>query len=162
MFVTGRRKKELDAAVAEVGRGTRRIQSDIGNLANIDRLFAVVEPSTFCSPMPGGGEFAAIGEITEQHYDRTFGINVKGTLFTKQSPPASPGWQLDHPHRLHFRIDRHTGVQRLQRQQGRHTGLCAQLAPGPGPSEGTRERAYAGRNLLDGTGSRHRKMPAIK
>jgi NADP-dependent 3-hydroxy acid dehydrogenase YdfG len=43
VFVTGRRKKELDAAVAEVGRGTRRIQSDIGNLANIDRLFAVVE-----------------------------------------------------------------------------------------------------------------------
>ena len=57
VFMAGRRKKELDAAAAEVGHGARGIQSDIGNLADIDRPFAVVkarlEPSTFCSPMLG-------------------------------------------------------------------------------------------------------------
>jgi NAD(P)-dependent dehydrogenase (short-subunit alcohol dehydrogenase family) len=32
----------------------------------------------------GGGEFAALGEITEEHFDKTFATNVKGTLFTVQ------------------------------------------------------------------------------
>jgi NAD(P)-dependent dehydrogenase (short-subunit alcohol dehydrogenase family) len=32
----------------------------------------------------GGGEFARLGQITEAHYDKWFGINVKGLLFTVQ------------------------------------------------------------------------------
>jgi NAD(P)-dependent dehydrogenase (short-subunit alcohol dehydrogenase family) len=42
VFMTGRRKKELDAAVAEVGGNARGIQGDISNLADLDRLFAIV------------------------------------------------------------------------------------------------------------------------
>jgi NAD(P)-dependent dehydrogenase (short-subunit alcohol dehydrogenase family) len=32
----------------------------------------------------GQGEFAKIGEITEEHFDKTFDVNVRGTLFTVQ------------------------------------------------------------------------------
>jgi NAD(P)-dependent dehydrogenase (short-subunit alcohol dehydrogenase family) len=32
----------------------------------------------------GGGEFLPLGQITEAHYDKWFGINVKGLLFTVQ------------------------------------------------------------------------------
>jgi NAD(P)-dependent dehydrogenase (short-subunit alcohol dehydrogenase family) len=32
----------------------------------------------------GGGEFAALGAITEEHFDKTFNTNVKGVLFTVQ------------------------------------------------------------------------------
>ena len=32
----------------------------------------------------GGGEFAALGEITPEHYADTFDTNVRGTLFTVQ------------------------------------------------------------------------------
>ncbi|TIL63064.1 SDR family oxidoreductase, partial [Mesorhizobium sp.] len=32
----------------------------------------------------GLGEFMPLGEITETHFDTTFGVNVKGTLFTVQ------------------------------------------------------------------------------
>ena len=32
----------------------------------------------------GVGEFAALGEITEDHFDKIFAINVRGTLFTVQ------------------------------------------------------------------------------
>jgi NAD(P)-dependent dehydrogenase (short-subunit alcohol dehydrogenase family) len=32
----------------------------------------------------GGGSFAPIGGITEEHFDQTFDTNVKGTLFTVQ------------------------------------------------------------------------------
>ena len=32
----------------------------------------------------GRGELAAIGEVTEEHFDKIFGLNVRGTLFTIQ------------------------------------------------------------------------------
>jgi NAD(P)-dependent dehydrogenase (short-subunit alcohol dehydrogenase family) len=88
VFMTGRRRKELDAAVAEVGHNSRGIEGDVANLADLDRLFAVVKNEAGAIDIlfanAGLGEFAALGEITEDHFDRTFGVNVKGTLFTVQ------------------------------------------------------------------------------
>jgi NAD(P)-dependent dehydrogenase (short-subunit alcohol dehydrogenase family) len=88
VFITGRRKKELGAAVAEVGHNSRGIEGDVANLADLDRLFAVVKDQAGAIDVlfanAGGGEFAALGEITEDHFDRTFDVNVKGTLFTVQ------------------------------------------------------------------------------
>ena len=88
VFMTGRRKKELDAAVAEVGHNSRGVEGDVANLADLDRLFAVVKDEAGAIDIlfanAGLGEFAALGEITEDHFDRTFEVNVKGTLFTVQ------------------------------------------------------------------------------
>jgi NAD(P)-dependent dehydrogenase (short-subunit alcohol dehydrogenase family) len=88
VFMTGRRKKELDAAVAEVGRNARGIQGDISKLADLDRLFAIVRDEAGAIDVlfanAGGGEFVALGSITEEHFDKTFATNVKGTLFTVQ------------------------------------------------------------------------------
>ncbi|MER9121145.1 MULTISPECIES: SDR family oxidoreductase [unclassified Mesorhizobium] len=88
VFMTGRRKKELDAAVNEVGNDSRGIQGDIANLADLDRLFEIVKDEAGAIDIlfanAGGGEFSALGAITEEHFDRTFGVNVKGTLFTVQ------------------------------------------------------------------------------
>ena len=88
VFMTGRRKKELEAAVAEVGHNSRGVEGDVANLADLDRLFAVVKDEAGAIDIlfanAGGGEFAALGEISEEHFDRTFGVNVKGTLFTVQ------------------------------------------------------------------------------
>jgi NAD(P)-dependent dehydrogenase (short-subunit alcohol dehydrogenase family) len=88
VFMTGRRKKELVAAIAEVGHNSRGIEGDVANLADLDRLFAAVKDEAGAIDIlfanAGGGEFAALGEITEDHFDRTFAVNVKGTLFTVQ------------------------------------------------------------------------------
>jgi NAD(P)-dependent dehydrogenase (short-subunit alcohol dehydrogenase family) len=88
VFMTGRRQKELDAAVAEVGERARGIQGDVSNLADLDRLYATVKEEAGSIDIlfanAGGGEFAALGEITEEHFDKTFATNVKGTLFTVQ------------------------------------------------------------------------------
>jgi NAD(P)-dependent dehydrogenase (short-subunit alcohol dehydrogenase family) len=88
VFMTGRRQAELDAAVAEVGNGARGIQGDVSSLADLDRLFATVKDEAGVIDVlfvnAGGGEFLALGEITEAHFDRTFATNVKGTLFTVQ------------------------------------------------------------------------------
>ena len=88
VFMTGRRQAELDQAVADVGAAARGVRGDIASLADLDRLYDVVREEAgqldVLLANAGGGEFAPLGAITEAHYDRTFDINVKGTLFTVQ------------------------------------------------------------------------------
>lgn len=88
VLITGRRQAELDAAVAEIGHGATAIQGDIAVAADLDRIFATIKQShgrlDILFANAGGGEFAALGTITESQVDKYFGINVKGTLFTVQ------------------------------------------------------------------------------
>ena len=88
VFMTGRRQAELDKAVAEVGHGARGVQGDVASLADLDRLYSVVreeaEQIDVLLANAGGGELMPLSAITEEHYDRTFETNVKGTLFTVQ------------------------------------------------------------------------------
>lgn len=88
VFMTGRRKPELDAAVLDVGHGARGIQGDVANLGDLDRLFEIVKAEAGAIDIlfanAGGGGFMPLGEITEEHFDNTFAVNVKGTLFTVQ------------------------------------------------------------------------------
>ncbi len=88
VFITGRRQKELDEAVQAVGDNVSGVQGDVSNLADLDRLYETVLAEgrridvVFANA--GFGEFAALGSITEEHFDKLFNINVKGTLFTVQ------------------------------------------------------------------------------
>lgn len=88
VFMTGRRQEALDKAVAEVGGDARGVQGDVSNLADLDRLYATIREEAGVIDIlvanAGGGEFAALGNISEEHFDKTFAINVKGTLFTVQ------------------------------------------------------------------------------
>jgi NAD(P)-dependent dehydrogenase (short-subunit alcohol dehydrogenase family) len=88
VFITGRRKPELDGAVQTIGKNAIGIQGDIANLADLDRLYAVVKEKAgrvdVLFANAGGGEFLPLGSITEEHYDKTFNTNVKGLLFTVQ------------------------------------------------------------------------------
>ena len=88
VFVTGRRQKELDEAVKAIGDNVTGVQGDVSKLADLDRLYETVKAEgrridvVFANA--GLGEFAALGSITEEHFDRLFNINVKGALFTVQ------------------------------------------------------------------------------
>ncbi len=88
VFITGRRQPELDAAVKEIGKSATGVRGDVSNLADIDRLYDAVgqqkRPIDVLFANAGGGEFAPLGAITEEHFDRTFAVNVKGVLFTVQ------------------------------------------------------------------------------
>jgi NAD(P)-dependent dehydrogenase (short-subunit alcohol dehydrogenase family) len=88
VFITGRRQNELDAAVKQIGENVTAVQSDVANLADLDRLFDTVKQQQgrldVLFANAGLGEFAPLGSITEEHFDRTFNVNVKGTLFTVQ------------------------------------------------------------------------------
>jgi NAD(P)-dependent dehydrogenase (short-subunit alcohol dehydrogenase family) len=88
VFITGRRPKELDAAVKEIGRNVTGVQGDVTNLADLDRLYETVQKQKgridVLFANAGVGEFVGMGSITEEHFDRIMDINVKGTLFTVQ------------------------------------------------------------------------------
>ena len=89
VFITGRRQAQLDAAVKEIGKNVTGVQADSGNLADLDRLYATVKAQkgnvdiVFASA--GTGDFnLPLGSIAESNFDTTFGVNVRGTLFTVQ------------------------------------------------------------------------------
>jgi NAD(P)-dependent dehydrogenase (short-subunit alcohol dehydrogenase family) len=88
VFITGRRQSELDTAVKQIDKNVTGVQGDVSNLADLDRLYAKVKEQKghidILFVNAGIGEFAPLGEISEAHFDKTFGINVKGLRFTVQ------------------------------------------------------------------------------
>src|ERR1700678_47847 len=88
VFITGRKQEQIDEAVKVIGRSVTGVQGDAANLDDLDRLFDIVKREKgkidvlFASA--GIGEPVPLGEITEQHFDKTFDLNVRGTLFTVQ------------------------------------------------------------------------------
>jgi NAD(P)-dependent dehydrogenase (short-subunit alcohol dehydrogenase family) len=88
VFITGRRQKALDEAVKLIGRNVTGVRGDAANLDDLDRLFETVKREKgkidILYASAGRGEAAKLGEITEQHFDAAFGLNVRGTLFTVQ------------------------------------------------------------------------------
>ena len=93
VFITGRRQKELDEAVKAIGTNVSGVQGDVAKLADLDRLYESVArvkgriDIVFANA--GVGEFVPFGAVTEEHFDKLFNINVRGTLFTVQKalPP---------------------------------------------------------------------------
>ncbi len=88
VFITGRRQKELDAAVREIGKNVTAVQGDVSNLADLDRLFAQIKKEKgkidIVFANAGVAKYAPLGKMTEEFYDSIFNINVKGVLFTVQ------------------------------------------------------------------------------
>jgi NAD(P)-dependent dehydrogenase (short-subunit alcohol dehydrogenase family) len=88
VFITGRRQKELDTAVKEIGKNVTAVQGDVSNLADLDRLFAQIKKEKgkidIVFANAGVAKYAPLGKITEELYDSIFDTNVKGLLFTVQ------------------------------------------------------------------------------
>jgi NAD(P)-dependent dehydrogenase (short-subunit alcohol dehydrogenase family) len=88
VYITGRRKKELDAAVAQIGKNVTGVQGDVASLADLDRLYAQIEKEKsrvdIVFANAGFGKMVPLGSITEEHFDSIFNTNVRGLLFTVQ------------------------------------------------------------------------------
>ena len=88
VFIFGRRQKELDAVVAELGPNARAVAGSVSSEADLDRLYAAVKKErgsldiVFANAGTGGP--LPLGKITAEHIDETFDTNVKGTIFTVQ------------------------------------------------------------------------------
>ena len=88
VYITGRRQAELDAAVATIGHSAIGIRADVSKLAELDKLYDAIGKHSghldILFANAGGGDMMALGDITEEHFDRIFGTNVRGLLFTVQ------------------------------------------------------------------------------
>src|SRR5919204_4659690 len=88
VFITGRRRSEINKAVSEIGNNVTGVQGDVSNLEDLDRLYHTVKQQRgqidVLFANAGVREFVPLGEITEAHFDKTFSVNVKGLLFTVQ------------------------------------------------------------------------------
>jgi len=88
VFITGRRQGELETAVGQIGKNVTAVQSDVSKVADLDKLYAAVKKQKgkldIVFANAGTGSFAPLGQISEEHFDKQFGVNVKGLLFTVQ------------------------------------------------------------------------------
>ena len=97
VFITGRRQPELDKAVAAIGGNVTAVRGDTSNLADIDRIYENVKEKAGRIDVlfvnAGFYEIGKFGEITEEHFDKTFNTNVRGLFFAVQKalPLLSPG-----------------------------------------------------------------------
>lgn len=88
VYITGRRQEELDKAVTEIGKNVTAVRGDVSKAEDLDALYAAIEKDkgkldvVFANA--GGGEFVSLEDINEEHFDKLFGINVKGLVFTVQ------------------------------------------------------------------------------
>ncbi|TAZ35380.1 SDR family oxidoreductase [Rhizobium ruizarguesonis] len=88
VYITGRRQNELDRAAAEIGHGAIAVQADASKLADLDKLYEIVKKNSGHIDVlvlnAGFYEFMKLGEITEEHFDKTYNTNVRGLLFAFQ------------------------------------------------------------------------------
>lgn len=101
VYITGRRKEQLDQAVSDIGHNVTGVQADSASLSDLDRLFEQVKTEKgkidvlFASS--GVGELnVPVDAISEKHFDDTFNVNVRGTVFTIQKalPLISEGGSI--------------------------------------------------------------------
>lgn len=88
VYIFGRRQEVLDAAVAQLGSSAKAVRGSVTNPSDLDRLYEAVEAERggldILFANAGTGSFARLGEITPEHYDQIFDVNVKGLVFTVQ------------------------------------------------------------------------------
>src|SRR6201996_2493002 len=88
VYITGRRKAELDAAVASLGDRAVGVQSDVTKPEDLARLYdrvkaeagrvdAVFANAGYAAPAP-------LGDLSEEHVDGLLNTNVKGVIWTVQ------------------------------------------------------------------------------
>jgi NAD(P)-dependent dehydrogenase (short-subunit alcohol dehydrogenase family) len=88
VVITGRREKELREASALIKRNVTTVTGDVSRLEDLDRLYAVVKEKhghiDILFANAGAGTIAPLPVASEEHFDQTFDVNVKGMFFTVQ------------------------------------------------------------------------------
>ncbi len=90
--IAGRDQKTLDEAAKAIGGDTLAVKADVSKLADIDKFFTQVAAkfgkidALFANA--GIAKFAPAGDSSEQLFDESFDVNVKGLYFTLQKALA--------------------------------------------------------------------------
>ena len=88
VFITGRRQEVLDAATASNEGRVTAIASDVTVQDDLVSVVDVISQESghldVVVANAGSIERSNLEDVTEEHFDRTFGVNARGTLFTVQ------------------------------------------------------------------------------
>jgi len=90
VYITGRRQDRLEAAVAELGPAAVGIQGDVAKSGDLDSLYERIRQDhgkldvLFANAVTADSDPLPLDAITEQDFDRIFGVNVRGLLFSVQ------------------------------------------------------------------------------
>ncbi|WP_166360292.1 SDR family NAD(P)-dependent oxidoreductase [Pseudomonas akapageensis] len=88
VYITGRRQEVLDDTVREIGENAIGVRTDVSRVVELEALFETIRHRhgrlDVLVANAGGVELARLGEISEEHYERTFTNNVKSVLFSVQ------------------------------------------------------------------------------
>lgn len=88
VFITGRGKDALDAAVADIGKNLTAVQGDVARLTDLDRLYDAVKKHSrkIAIIFANGGlaKLASFSTVDERFFDLHFNANVRGLFFSVQ------------------------------------------------------------------------------
>jgi NAD(P)-dependent dehydrogenase (short-subunit alcohol dehydrogenase family) len=88
VFITGRRRAELDKAVSLIGKNVTAVQGDVTKLDDLDRVAAVARDEKGVVDIivsnAGLTEQASIDTLTPEHFDKTFNLNARAPVFLVQ------------------------------------------------------------------------------
>ncbi|MEU6032796.1 SDR family oxidoreductase [Streptomyces tauricus] len=89
VYITGRRKEVLDDAVASIAGRVTAVAADSTSSSDLDGLIESIRRDRgrldVLVANAGMIERVDFGDVTEAHFERTFGINARGTMFTVQT-----------------------------------------------------------------------------
>ena len=89
VYFTGRRKDALETAAAKIGEGCIPVQADAARQEDIQKLYEQIRSGhgrvDIVFANAGIAEYGVFGQIEEAQYERIFGTNVKGVIFTVQA-----------------------------------------------------------------------------
>lgn len=88
LVLFARSAADLDRAVTELGPRTLAIAGDVRSLADLDRLVAAIRERhgriDVLFANAGVAEFRSADDVTPEHFERLFDVNVRGAFFTVQ------------------------------------------------------------------------------
>lgn len=88
VYLTGRRKEELEAAAEAIGPDAVAVPADVSRAADLDRVMDVIRGDgrrlDAVVANAGLGDGARLQDVTEEQFDFVFGVNTKGSLLTVQ------------------------------------------------------------------------------
>lgn len=88
VVISGRDQRTLDEAAREIGNGVLAVRADVAKLSDLDTLFAAVRGRygriDVLFVNAGIGRFMPFGSVSEEFYDETLDVNLKGAFFTIQ------------------------------------------------------------------------------
>jgi NAD(P)-dependent dehydrogenase (short-subunit alcohol dehydrogenase family) len=89
VYITGRKQEKLDTASKHLGKQAVAIRSDVANPAELAKLYEQIKLGEdrldLLFANAGIAENNIFGETSQEEFDRTFDINVKGLFFTVQT-----------------------------------------------------------------------------